>query len=85
MFAEVRSRTRHDEVVSFFRARAMNLYSDRQSLQLTRADHILARADWFVMVKASTYVQVLLTDKEAADLGLTLEWENDRFALWRVP
>jgi hypothetical protein len=85
MFAEVRSRTRHDEVVSFFRARAMNLYSDRQSLQLTRADHILARADWFVMVKASTYVQVLLTDKEAADLGLTLEWENDRFVLWRVP
>jgi hypothetical protein len=85
MFAEVRSRTRHDEVVSFFRARAMNLYSDRQSLQLTEADHILARADWYVMVKESTYVQVLLTEEDAADLGLTLEWENDRFVLWRVP
>ncbi|MEX2419506.1 MAG: hypothetical protein WD652_03930 [Acidimicrobiia bacterium] len=85
MFDEVRSRTRRDEVVSFFRARAMNLYSDRQSLQLTNADHILARADWFVMVKESTYVQLLLTEDEAADLGMTLEWENDRFVLWRVP
>jgi hypothetical protein len=85
MFAEVHSRTRHDEVVSFFRARALNLYSDRQSLQLTEADHILARADWYVMVKESTYVQVLLTEEDAADLGLTLEWENDRFVLWRVP
>ncbi|MEX0826767.1 MAG: hypothetical protein WD184_08480 [Acidimicrobiia bacterium] len=85
MFDEVRSRTRHDEVVSFFRARSMNLYSDRQSLQLTNNAHLLARADWFVMVKNSTYVQVLLTDAEAADLGLTLEWENDRFVLWRVP
>jgi hypothetical protein len=63
----------------------MNLYSDRQSLQLTEADHILARADWYVMVKESTYVQVLLTEEDAADLGLTLEWENDRFVLWRVP
>jgi hypothetical protein len=71
--------------VSFFRARAMNLYSERQSLQLTNTDHILARADWFVMEKNSTYVQVLLTDEEAADLGLALEWENDRFVLWRVP
>jgi hypothetical protein len=85
MFEEVRSRTRRDEVVSFFRARAMNLYSERQSLQLTNTDHILARADWFVMEKDSTYVQVLLTDEEAADLGLALEWENDRFVLWRVP
>lgn len=85
MFAEVRSRARRDEVVSFFRARAMNLYSDRQSLQLTNTAHILARADWFVMVKNSTYVQVLLTNDEAAELGLTLEWENDRFVLWRVP
>lgn len=85
MFEEVRSRTRHDEVISFFRARAMNLYSERQSLQLTNTGHILSRADWYVMVKQSTYVQVLLTDEQAADLGLTREWENDRFVLWRVP
>jgi hypothetical protein len=85
MFAEVRSRTRRDEVVAFFRARAMNLYSDRQSLQLNNADHILARADWYVMEKNSTYFQLLLTGEAAADLGLTLEWENERFMLWRVP
>lgn len=85
MFDEVRSRTESDDVVSFFRARAMTLYTDRLALQLTEADHIVERADWYVMVRDSDYVQVLLTDREAAELGLTLEWENDRFVLWRVP
>lgn len=85
MFDEVRSRTDSDDVVSFFRARAMTLYTDRLALQLTEADHIVERADWYVMVRDSDYVQVLLTDLEAADLGLTAEWENARFVLWRVP
>lgn len=85
MFAAVRERTRRDEVLAFFRARAMNLYAERRTLQLTRVDHILARADWYVMEKDSTYSQVLLTAEEGAEAGLSVEWENDRFVLWRVP
>jgi hypothetical protein len=85
MFEAVRSRTRRHDIVSFFRARAMALYTDRTSLQLTTIDHILDRADWYLMEKDSTYVQVLLSDEEAAEAGLVMEWENDKFVLWRVP
>jgi hypothetical protein len=85
MFEAVRSHTRRDDIVSFFRARAMTLYSERQALQLARIDHILARADWYVMEKDSTYSQVLLTTDQAVGHGLALVWENDRFVLWRVP
>lgn len=85
MFDVVRERTRRDEVLAFFRARAMNLYSDRQTLQLTSLASILERVDWYVMAKDSEYSQVLVTPQEAAEAGLELIWENDRFVLWRVP
>jgi len=85
MFEAVRSRTRRDDVLSFFRARAMALYTERTTLQLTNIEHILARADWYVMETESTYVQVLLTAEEAAARGLVIEWENDRFVIWEVP
>lgn len=85
MFEAVRSETRRGDIVSFFRARAMALYTDRASLQLTTIDHILDRADWYLMEKGSTYSQVLLTDEEAAAAGLVMEWENDKFVLWWVP
>lgn len=85
LFEAVRSSTRRNDIVSFFRARAMALYTERTSLQLTNLDHILRRADWYAMEKDSTYVQVLLTQEEAAAAGLVMVWENDRFVLWEVP
>ncbi len=85
MFRAVRDHTRGDEILVFFRARAMNLYVERTTLQTGNLDHILTRADWYVMEKASTYYQALVTPEKAAEVGLEMVWENDRFVLWRVP
>lgn len=85
MLAEVRARVAPDETVSFFRARAMNLFAERQSFQLLKTEQILARANWYVMAKRSGYSQKLLTDNEAARAGLVREWENGAWVLWKVP
>jgi hypothetical protein len=85
MFGEVRARTTPDDVVAFFRARAMSLYTDRTALQLTQTDQILQRANWYVMVKDSTYSQILLSDADASAAHLTKAWENASFVLWQVP
>jgi hypothetical protein len=85
MFQAVRDRTRGDDVVAFFRARVMNLYTERRSLRLTWVDQITQRADWYAMQKDSTYAQALLSPEEGAELGWAVEWENDRWVLWRIP
>jgi hypothetical protein len=84
MFAEVRRATASSDVVAFFRARALALYTDRRTLQLTQVDQIVHRANWYVMVKDSTYSQALLTDQQAAEAHLVKVWENGEYVLWRV-
>ncbi len=85
MFAAVKRYTRGDDVILFFRARAMTLYTDRVALQGTNLDQMLPQVDWYVMEKGSTYSQPPLTDTEAATHGLTKVWENSGWVLWRVP
>ncbi|MDQ3573341.1 MAG: hypothetical protein M3378_05190 [Actinomycetota bacterium] len=85
MFTAVRDLTREDDVILFFRARAMTLYSDRPAIMGTNLDQLLKRADWYVMAKDSTYSQTLLTDEQAAAHGLAKKWENTGWVIWRVP
>jgi hypothetical protein len=85
MFQAVRDGTRGDDVILFFRARAMTLYTDRLALQGSNLDQMLKRVDWYVMAKNSTYSQTLLTDQDAAARGLSKAWENSGWVIWRVP
>jgi hypothetical protein len=85
MFSTVRERTRPDEVILFFRARAMILYTDRRAIQGSSLETLLPRVDWYAMEKGSTYSQRLLNDEEAADFGLAKVWENEGWVLWKVP
>ncbi len=85
MFAAVRDLTREDDVILFFRARAMTLYADRRAIMGANLDQVLKRADWYVMAKDSTYSQALLTDQEATARRLTKKWENSGWVIWRVP
>lgn len=85
MFAKVREVVPQDDVVGFFRGRAMTLFGERQGLYLTTLDQILNRADWYAMEKNSEYSQYPLSGEEAAANGITLVWENKRFVLWKVP
>ncbi len=84
MFAAVKSLTRGDDVILFFRARAMTLYSDRLAIMGANLDQLLPRVDWYVMVKNSTYSQALVSESEAPALGLTKVWENGTWLIWRV-
>ena len=85
MFDAVRATTDEDDVIGFFRARAMNLYSDRRSLQVTSLAHVLERTDYYVMATNSTYSQVLISDEEADAAGLEKVWENAFFIIWATP
>lgn len=85
MFAAVQERTRADDVILFFRSRAMTFYTDRRATMGVDLELLLPRSDWYVMEKNGTYVQKLLTDDEAASYGLTKTWENERWVLWQVP
>jgi hypothetical protein len=85
MFEVVKQTTGPDDVVSFFRARLMTFYTDRRALQQTTLPEIMAKSDWYAMAKDSTYSQYLLTDAEAAAMGIAKEWENANFVLWKIP
>lgn len=85
MLSAVRDLSRAQDVVLFFRARAMTLYTDRLAVQGSDLDLLLKRSDWYVMAKNSTYAQTLLTDVEGTARGLTKAWENDAWVIWRVP
>jgi hypothetical protein len=85
MFDAVRSLTRGDDVILFFRARAMTLYTDRVAVQGSNLDQMLPRVEWYVMEKGSTYSQALVSDGEAATLGLSKAWENSDWVIWRAP
>ncbi len=85
MFAAVKRLTRGDDVILFFRARAMTLYTDRSAIQGSDLDLLLPRSDWYVMAKNSDYSQTPLNDDQAAERRLTKAWENTRWVIWRVP
>ena len=85
MFEAVEATTDEDDIIGFFRARAMNLYTDRRTVQVTSVQHVVERTDFYVMAKASTYSQVLLDDAQAEAAGLAKVWENDRFVIFSTP
>lgn len=85
MFEAVEALTDDDDVIGFFRARAMNLYTDRPSVQVTSVKDVIERTDFYVMATNSTYSQVLLEEAQATAMGLSKVWENDRFVIFSTP
>lgn len=62
----------------------MTLYTDRRAVMGVNLEQLLPRSDWYVMEKGGTYSQRLLSADEAASYGLTMEWENEGWVIWRV-
>ena len=85
IFDAVSMYTRPDDVIAYFRARTMTLYTDRRAIQTTDIDRIRARADFFAQQRDSTYYQPALSMEEAEDLGFTMVWSDLSWILWRVP
>ena len=86
MFAAVGHYTRGDDIILFFRARAMTIYTNRVALQ-GRGDaaQMLPQVNWYVMEKDSTYSRPVFTDSQAAQYRLTEVWQNNVWVLWRGP
>jgi hypothetical protein len=85
IFDAVSTYTRPDDVIAYFRARTMTLYTDRRAIQTTDIDRVRARADFFAQQRDSTYYQPALSMEEAEDLGFTMVWSDFSWILWRVP
>lgn len=85
MFDAVRRCTRGDEVVLFARARAMNLYTNRRSIQTGDVTLGLQRADWMVLTNDDVdYYEPKVNESNFADYGLAKVWSNDEFTMYRV-
>jgi hypothetical protein len=85
IFDAVEAYTRADDVIAYFRARTMTLYTDRQAIQTTDIERVRDRADFYAQQRGSTYYQPALTMEEAEELGFTMVWSNNEWILWRVP
>ncbi len=84
-FEAVEKFTRRDDIVAFFKARALTLYTDRRSVQSSDLEIILERADFFMMRRNSDLSQPQLTDAMARDAGLVDVWSDSQWVLWKVP
>jgi hypothetical protein len=85
MFAAVRKYTHHDDMVGFFKGRALTLFTERRAVQSKDLDLIIERADWFVMGRSPGVGIPNLTNLEAASAGLTEVWSNNQWTLFQVP
>ena len=85
LFAAVLKCTRGYDVVLFARARAMNLYTNRKSIQAGNMDIALQRADWLALTKDDVdYYEPKINEANAAEYGVHEVWANGEFVLYRV-
>jgi hypothetical protein len=85
MFAAVKRYTRTDDVVAFMRARAMTLYTDRRAVQSSDLAIIVQRADYFAMLRGSSFSQPnVATAADGSAAGLSIVWQDDSWVLWKI-
>lgn len=85
LFTAVETYTDARDVVVFFQARTMNLYTRRRTIQGNSIPMMVERGDWYAMSRDSDYIQTRLSDEQAAELGFEKVWENPSFVLWKIP
>lgn len=85
LFDAVTRYTDQRDVVVFFQARSMNLFTGRLSIQGNNEQMMIERGDWYAQERDSNYIQTPLTTDRAAELGFEAVWSNSRFILWRIP
>ncbi len=83
-FAAVRRFTHQDDVIAFFKVRALTFYTDRRGVQSSDLEILRQRSDYFLMRRGSRSSQPLVSDAEGAAMGWTVTWQDDIWVLWRV-
>lgn len=85
MLDAVRRCTRGDDVVVFARARAMNLYTNRRTIQTGDVNLALQRGDWMVVSNDSVdYFEPKVNEENYRDYGLAKVWSNTEFTMFRI-
>ena len=84
VFAAVMTHTRPDDIIAFYRARTMTLYTDRRTIQSTLVERIRQRADYFAQQRGSDFYQPRLTEDQGRQLGFEIVWSDDLWILWKV-
>lgn len=77
--------THQDDIVAFWKVRAMGLYTNRRGVQTVRRDIIEQRADFYLMKKGQTSYQLLVTESQGLGYGWTVVWEDESWILWGIP
>ena len=86
-FAIIEEHTRPDDIIVFFRARTLSLYTDRRALQLgtTAIPTMTQMADYYMQNIQSEYSQPVATRAELEALGYVVAFEDANWRLWRIP
>jgi len=86
LWSAIRTHTHQDDVVAFFKVRALTLYTDRRGVQSSELPVIVERANYFVMARHPNAAagQIAVTDDEAASMGWTTVWSDDTWVLWKI-
>lgn len=86
-FEIVEEHTRPDDIIVFYRARSLTLYTERRALQLgtTAIPAMTQLADYFLQRLGSDYSQPVATEAELRALGYELVVDETDWRLWRIP
>ncbi len=84
-FAAIRTYTHQDDVVAFFKVRALTFYTDRRGVQSDVLEIVRQRADFLMMRRDSTFSQPLVDDTQAAQMKWVEVWSDNDWVLWRLP
>ena len=84
VFNAVSRLTRPDDIIAFYRARTMTLYTDRRAIQTPLVERISQRADYFAQLRGSDFYQPRMTEAQGRTLGWEKVWSDDHWILWRV-
>jgi hypothetical protein len=79
--------TRPDDIIVYYRARTLTLYTDRRALQLSPSaiSTMTDIADYYLQSRISDYSQPLATDGELTALGYEVVHTDPEWRLWRIP
>ena len=84
-FGAIRTFTQQDDVVAFFKVRALTFYTDRRGVQSDELKVVRQRADYFMMRRGSSFSQPLVGATEASIMGWVEAWSDSDWVLWRLP
>lgn len=84
-FDAIRAHTQQDDVVAFFKVRALTFYTDRRGVQSDVLEIVRQRADYFMMRRGSAFSQPLVDVTDASNMGWVEVWNNNEWVLWRLP